>query len=680
MAFLAPWFLLGMFAVAGPVIAHLRRLSVQNRVAFSAVELLEPRPPRSARRNWEDRALMAARILALSLLSLVFSRPYLPGWGLDSGLKNDERRLVVLIDTSASMRRGKVFEEARRGVLEKVRLGVAPSAVEIRTFDRSVRTVLSFAQWQQTPHLEREALLRQTLSSLEPGWATGRLDEALRTLAEQHLAGETGGSTEVLLVSDLQEGSSIAGLQGYEWPKRFSVTVCNVGAGEPSSVALRWLPPDPDTTPSDAPCRLQIITPPDFRGETVKLLMEGTVQSQSSFAVTSGKSKVVSLPHASSFNRVRADGHDDFAAAIWVSRVPQNRALVVIADESGGGAAGGEDKTAAAYFVRNALQALGQARVEICDGATLPVGRDPEVTLWVVCGNTSQPLRERIRSSVEHGATALVLLASEREAPGLSALGGIPITAKEKEERDGSFAALGAIEREHPLFAPFLSPQFSDFTGIRFWKHRVLELPSEAALRVLARFEGGDPALVEIRRGQGRVFAWASGWKASDGQWVLSSRCVPFLASCVDLAGGGRRPLLTAAPGERVALPGGITGVRSEGGEVMPVSGGFVELDRPGVYQLEPGGGTVVVNIAPEEASFASLPDGKLDALGVPVNRSPGAAVSGVSAVPGSETLAPVDLEAKQGGWRFVLATVLALLAVETVWAARITQRGKGLT
>ena len=33
-------------------------------------------------------------------------------------------------------------------------------------------------------------------------------------------------------------------------------------------------------------------------------------------------------------------------------------------------------------------------------------------------------------------------------------------------------AMLGDIDFEHPLFAPFAESQFSDFTGIRYWKHR----------------------------------------------------------------------------------------------------------------------------------------------------------------------------------------------------------------
>ena len=194
---------------------------------------------------------------------------------------------------------------------------------------------------------------------------------------------------------------------------------------------------------------------------------------------------------------------------------------------------------------------------------------------------------------------------------------------------------------------------------------------------MLARFEGGDPALLEVRRGEGRVLTWSSDWKPADGQWVLSSRCVPFLASCIELAGGGRRPLLTGSPGDRFTLPSGATGVRGEGGEVTAGAGGFVVLDRPGVYQTDTGGGMIVVNIAPEEATFARLPEGKLEAMGVPVNRQAGAANVGVLAAGAGGNLAMNELEARQGGWRFVLASVLCLLVFETVWAGRITQRRK---
>jgi hypothetical protein len=672
MALLSPWFLLGLLAVAGPLVAHLRRLNVQKRVAFSAVDLLEPRPPRSARRSWEDVALLAARIAVLGLLSLAFARPYLPVGSAGGGAGAEKRRLVLLFDTSASMRRGKAFEEARRLALEKVTHSGGPTAFELRTFDRNVRTLLPFAQWERTPEAERGTLLKGVLAGLAPGWALCRLDEALRAVAEQHNAEAAGGSTEVLVVSDFQEGSSLAGMQGYEWPQRFSVTLCKVEAQQQSAgVVLRWLPPDLDSAPSDAPCRVQVVAPADFRSETVKLLVEGSRPTEVSVPVVAGKSKVASFPHEAAQGRVRADGFDDIAASVWVARVPQRRALVAI-----GGTADPQDKTVSSYFVRSALEALGEARVEAADAATLPAARDPEVALWVVCAKPDEALQDRIHHSVERGATALFLLAGEAEAQPLSALAGIPIGAKEKALE--GFAVLGTIAREHPLFAPFQAPHFSDFTAIRFWKYRALQLPAESGVQVLARFEGGDPALLEVRRGEGRVFAWASDWRPADGQWVLSSRCVPFLAACVELAGGGRRQLLTGTPGDSFALPPGASGVREAGGGLVPVSGGAVVLEQPGVYAIEPGGGLVVVNLAPEEASQASLPEGKLEALGVPVHKQTGSGQTGASGLVSSETLALGELESRQGAWRFVLAAVLGLLAVETFWAARITQQRKG--
>ena len=672
MALLSPWFLLGLLAVAGPLVAHLRRLNVQKRVAFSAADLLEARPPRSARRSWEDVALLAARIAVLGLLSLAFARPYLPVASGGGRAGAEQRRVVLLLDTSASMRRGKAFEEARRLALEKVAHSGAPAALELRSFDRNVRTLLPFARWQRTPEAERGTLLKGTLAEAAPGWALGRLDEALRAVAEQHNAEAAGGSTEVVVLSDFQEGSSLAGMQGYEWPQRFSVTLCKVEAQSQSAgVALRWLPPDLDSAPGDAPCRVQVVAPPDFRAETVKLLIDDSRQAQVSVPVIAGKSKVASFPHEAAHGRVRADGFDDIAASIWVARVPQRRALVAIA-----GATDPQDKTASAYFVRSALEALGAARVEAADAAALPVARDAEVALWVVCAKPDEVLQDRIRHSVERGVTALVLLAGEADAQSLSALAGIQIGAKEKALE--GFAVLGTIAREHPLFAPFQAPQFSDFTAIRFWKYRALQLPGESGAQVLARFEGGDPALVEVRRGEGKIFIWASDWRPVDGQWVLSSRCVPFLAACVELAGGGRRQLLTGAPGDSFALPPGSTGVRAAGGGLVSVAGGAVVLEQPGVYAIEPGGGMVVVNLAPEEASLASLSEDKLEALGVPVHKQTASGATGATGLVAAEALALGELESRQGAWRFVLAAVLALLVVETFWAARITQQRKG--
>jgi hypothetical protein len=86
-----------------------------------------------------------------------------------------------------------------------------------------------------------------------------------------------------------------------------------------------------------------------------------------------------------------------------------------------------------------------------------------------------------------------------------------------------------------------------------------------------------------------------------------------------------------------------------------------------------------VINVAPEETSTASLLAGKLEALGVPVEKRGEPDGSLGRGLVSSESLGLVALESRQGGWRFVLAAVLGLLVVETLWAARLTQKRKGI-
>ena len=49
------------------------------------------------------------------------------------------------------------------------------------------------------------------------------------------------------------------------------------------------------------------------------------------------------------------------------------------------------------------------------------------------------------------------------------------------------YLLFGEIEFSHPLFAPFASPRYSDFTKIHFWKHRSLALKESATTRAIAQ-------------------------------------------------------------------------------------------------------------------------------------------------------------------------------------------------
>src|SRR5439155_23031817 len=59
------------------------------------------------------------------------------------------------------------------------------------------------------------------------------------------------------------------------------------------------------------------------------------------------------------------------------------------------------------------------------------------------------------------------------------------------------------------------------------------------------QFDGGDPAILEVPVGKGRVIVLASGWRTEDSQLALSTKFVPLLYSLLDQSGAA-----TPSPGQ----------------------------------------------------------------------------------------------------------------------------------
>ena len=106
MSFLAPLFLLGGLAILGPVLFHLIRRTTRERMRFSSLLFLQPVPPRLTKRSRiEHWLLLLLRAAALALLALAFARPWVRSSVMKPPPAEAPRRVVVLVDRSASMRR-----------------------------------------------------------------------------------------------------------------------------------------------------------------------------------------------------------------------------------------------------------------------------------------------------------------------------------------------------------------------------------------------------------------------------------------------------------------------------------------------------------------------------------------------------------------------------------------------
>src|SRR6476619_1750342 len=114
MSFLAPLYILGGLAIALPVLFHLIRRTPQGRQEFSSLMFLDPSPPRITKRSrLNNILLLLRRAAALGLLAFAFARPFFRQAASADINQAKGRRVALLVDTSASMRRGDTWNHAR---------------------------------------------------------------------------------------------------------------------------------------------------------------------------------------------------------------------------------------------------------------------------------------------------------------------------------------------------------------------------------------------------------------------------------------------------------------------------------------------------------------------------------------------------------------------------------------
>src|SRR6476469_8995876 len=143
MSFLAPLFLAGAVAVALPVIFHLIRRTTRERKLFSSLMFLKSTPPRLTRRNrLEHILLLLLRSAAICLLAVGFARPFIRHALPSIPSAATAKKILVLVDVSASMRRANLWSQARDKVAAIAAKTSPADYLAISTFDEQLKPVL----------------------------------------------------------------------------------------------------------------------------------------------------------------------------------------------------------------------------------------------------------------------------------------------------------------------------------------------------------------------------------------------------------------------------------------------------------------------------------------------------------------------------------------------------------
>ncbi|HEX8295200.1 MAG TPA: BatA domain-containing protein [Chthoniobacteraceae bacterium] len=686
MNFLAPLFLLGALAVAAPLIFHLIRRTTREVTPFSSLMFLQPTPPRVTRRSRiENLWLLLLRCLVILLLAIGFSRPFLQEKIAALPSEGAGTRTVILVDTSASMRREGMWDEAKRTVGELLAKAEPADEIALLAFDRRVQSLVGFKEWTSSLPADRASLASQRLSAVSPSWGGTHLDAALLEAAGLFAVEgeERGPARRIVVVSDLQDGARVDALQGYKWPRGVEVVLQPLVAREVENASVHWVA-EANEAEAAKGHRLRVQNSAEAKSERFELRAEGSAAAGAKLEVyvPAGQSRIARAPQPdpqASSTLVLSGDRVSFDNTIHLlpPRTPKIPVLFIGQD-------GDEDPRGSLYYLRRAFPKTRQQNVEITaqrSAQPVPPAALLEAQLLVIGDAVPPQVLASLRPAIREGKTAVLPLtsvASGETLKGLLEIGSVSVT----EETVKDYSLLGQIDFQHPLFASFADPRFSDFTKIHFWKHRRLEHSGIAGARVLASFDSGAAAIVQIPSGKGSVVIFTSSWRPLDSQLALSSKFVPLLHTLLEQSSNLPTAKAQYFVGDEVALPPGSdsTTVRKPDGSsvALSASGRFSETDLPGIYTVTPGDVRFAVNLPPEESRLVPLPEARFAALEVPLHH------------PSSETPAAraereaiaeaTQLEGRQKLWRWLILIALAGLLLETLLAARLSAAARSST
>jgi hypothetical protein len=711
-----------VFAVAGgllagvPIVLHMLRRTPAVRMPFSVVRFLSPTLPKTTKRSTiEHWPLLLLRILAVALIALAFARPF-QRLAIDkAAAAGSVDRIAMLVDASASMRRDGLREAVAAEVQNAAGELDTNDALSISVYSESMRSLMTAEEWKMTDPASRPALIERAIKSWEPDWMATRTGSALLETADE-VARETAKSDSVserrvILITDFQEGSSLDELRSGKWPDSVKLDLRIVRPLQSGNAGLSLIEDNRTgkirvrvTNSGDAAMTKYMLRTFDAKGQPVGAPLTAEVgggqhRTYSMPDAVQGQPKIIGVellgePHA--FDNV-------------VDLPIDERGVIHVAHA---GSTDVNNSEAMRYFLQRALDGNETDPIEVtdllgADGVAVPAA--PDVRLVFVTESIPKTLATSLEDVLKRDGIVVLALKSVEMAESVKSL--LPPESAFSEADVKDYAMLGQIDFSSPLFATFADARFSDFSSIRFNHYRRLTLDEKQAdaVRVVARFDSGSPAVLEYAHPSGgRIVVLATGWHPDDSQWALSSRFPPMIQRLVQMSSPRRKGHQLWDVGHRMS-PAQLTGsdvwtlTRPDGTPyapdpvtVAPDSNGNVAktnadtvalarsvvLDQPGRWTLSsensegPQSVSLLVTVAASESRTEPLPAGQLQALGMSPDIANVRDPSQPSSKPSlAAQLDAAELESRQKFWRWLLLAGLGCLALEGIVSYALEKR-----
>lgn len=675
MLFVNAFYLAAIAGIAGPILMHLLLRQRPQRQVLPTLRFLNASAPQSySMHRLKNLLLLISRVLLILLIALAFARPFIDEALASQGEETADLGLVLVLDTSFSMRSGDTWDQAI--TLAKNTLKALPdqSPVALVTFDKNPHVAVT-----ETRDIGR---VNAELRVLQPGYYSTDLGAAFRAGGEA--ANQLNARrVRVVVISDFQRSAVPQAMAPVSVRVGIEFEPAQVGAEPEANVYIA----SNQVIPNEAEKKRSIVLEIRRFGEyedasEVELLEDGK----------SLGTQEVQLIGAQSFVEFKVDEPqtDDttLEAIIRSSDTPEedNRHTilvesrqpipVLILQQTGRIQLASDATEIKPVGVNRFMEAMIASCSDLIDatwfdGARISIeelSRYPVVLAMNVDAYGVEAL-SAIKTYVESGG-ALIMFPGRGEMSAFQSLTGSESGGWNRLDRESSEYRLVSTTRLQGPMDMLGNTGESVLGHPKVYEYLQLATNADEDTEIVAQLDDGSPFLLERRAGDGLIFAFTIALSTESTDFVLRASFAPFLYELMAHATRETRARQRYAVGDGVPAPltRGVHTVVSPNGKKVPAEE-MNDFGVPGTYTFESDHATTLVtaNIDPAESDLTRLNRAEINAMHKLA--FVGEAGSSSNSTAGMQITLPPDDDSKI--WRIFLITALCLLAFESLLGSR---------
>jgi len=515
MNFVNPLSLIGAAAVAVPILLHLIKREHARKIEFPTLMFLRRISKKTIRyQKLRDLLLLLLRVLAFLLVVLAFMRPYRERTQAAAAVGRVTRAHIILLDHSMSMGYQTRWNRAKKAAADIVRNSQPGDKFAVLEFtDRTAaRTQLTTSASEALAQIERGVELTDQPT---------RYGQALKA-AERHALDAGTGKRIIHLISDFQKNGWAAEEQEFRLSPGIDLEPTDVGSKDFSNLAIREV----RVVEADAGAGGGVTIKGsvfnfgngDRKDVRVNLVVDSRPIDEKRVDVPKGASQGIEfqIPGLISGAHAMMLEVDDPELTrdnrFYMTVESRGKTPVLVVENSAGGG-----RRTPSFLLVNALNVDTLSPYKMTAVSPQGLVISGRLVVWNNVPGGNVAAQNRLQAFVQAGGGLAIILADSSQWADFnrSFASWLPVkiseapTADRKRSRPvENYVLMTDVRMDHPIFQPFGKPHSGAFSGARFFDHARLTVASGA--EVPARFDNGDPALVAIKVGKGRVLIFAS--------------------------------------------------------------------------------------------------------------------------------------------------------------------------